>query len=78
MIRIPACRQAGLVLCLGLALLPGSGCETRKGEPQEEPGVVRLKEESQKIIGLEFVTTERRKLESAIEGKLWKRGPRFV
>ena len=67
MIRIPACRQEGLVLCLGLALLPGSGCETRKGEPQEEPGVVRLKEESQKIIGLEFVTTERRKLESAIE-----------
>ena len=59
------------LLCLFIAMMPGCGCGKRAaeeiGEHHEDAGVVHLKQESQKMIGLELVSVEKKPLQSVLE-----------
>ena len=59
-----------LLLCLVIAMTPGCGCGKKSGEREghhEEPAAVHLKEESQKMIGLEIIQVQKNELLSKIE-----------
>ena len=60
-----------LLLCLMIAMSPGCGSEKgpkeHSDEHHDEEGVVHLKEESQKMIGLEFVKAQKAPLTSSVE-----------